>query len=310
MTLRVEALDLGDDAALGELLDFASSVGTPRAPTAQRYRDRIVGSVHATCVRAREGDATVAAAFGTIMPMIAMDQVQVNAFCRPGEQHAFDAVLTAIDAWAAPLGAIAATAHVSDPTPEETAAWDQTTYAQVGSRDRLRRGVTPADAQLPEQLPDGIAVVALASRPDLEPAADALWRAGIADIPSALDFTPGDELTIREELELGARDPFPASLLIAVDPTGAVAGVAYLASAPGDPTRAGHRLTAVAPAWRGRGLARGLKVELIRWAATHGVTVLEASNDEHNVAMRRVNERLGYELDHQIVLYRRAIGGG
>lgn len=305
--MTFELVGLADDARLNELLEFAATVGTPRAPSAAAYRARMVGVEHSVAFVARRGEVIVAAALGTIMPMVSLDQVQVNAFCEPGVHDAFLAVLGAIDAWALPLGVREATAHVSDPRPAEIAAWREADYVEIGRRERLHRAVTQADLDAARQLPPDVEVVALAARPELEAQADALYRRGIADIPSALGFTQDDEITIRRELELTADDELPPGLLVATGPSGDVIAVAMLVSRPGAPTRAGHRLTTVASEWRGRGLARGIKVEVIRWAANNGITVLEASNDDGNHAMRRVNERLGYELDHVIVLYRRAV---
>jgi RimJ/RimL family protein N-acetyltransferase len=53
-------------------------------------------------------------------------------------------------------------------------------------------------------------------------------------------------------------------------------------------------MTAVARAWRGRGVAGALKRATIGWAIENGLVVLEAGNDTDNAAMRAVNARLGY----------------
>ncbi len=53
-------------------------------------------------------------------------------------------------------------------------------------------------------------------------------------------------------------------------------------------------MTAVARAWRGRGIAVALKHATIAWAIANGLTALETGNDEGNAPMRGVNARLGY----------------
>ena len=96
--------------------------------------------------------------------------------------------------------------------------------------------------------------------------------------------------------------PIPPSLLVAVTADGDLAGLAVLRTLGGI---AGHRFTGVSRDWRGRGVASQLKAALIRWAACNGMTELRTSNDADNVAMRAVNDRLGYRELHRIVMFRR-----
>ena len=53
-------------------------------------------------------------------------------------------------------------------------------------------------------------------------------------------------------------------------------------------------LTAVRRPWRRRGIATALKREQIARAREAGVEQIYTTNDEANVGMRGVNERLGY----------------
>lgn len=48
-------------------------------------------------------------------------------------------------------------------------------------------------------------------------------------------------------------------------------------------------------AYRGRGVARLMKLRQIEWAQTHGVSMLYTSNDIHNPQMYDINVRLGYQ---------------
>ena len=52
--------------------------------------------------------------------------------------------------------------------------------------------------------------------------------------------------------------------------------------APGSTTTAWHDMTAVRPAWRGRGIASALKRATIAWAIANGLEALETGNDEAN----------------------------
>ena len=60
------------------------------------------------------------------------------------------------------------------------------------------------------------------------------------------------------------------------------------------PTSAGHAMTAVKRAWRGRGIASALKATEINWALANGYTELHTSNEDRNTPIKRLNARLGY----------------
>ena len=60
------------------------------------------------------------------------------------------------------------------------------------------------------------------------------------------------------------------------------------------PAAAGHAITAVKRAWRGRGIAGALKAAEINWALANGYTELHTSNEERNTPINRLNARLGY----------------
>jgi GNAT superfamily N-acetyltransferase len=64
---------------------------------------------------------------------------------------------------------------------------------------------------------------------------------------------------------------------------------------PGRTDMAWHDMTAVLPAYRGRGIAKALKRATIAWAIDNGLVVLETGNDVENAPMRAVNLGLGYE---------------
>jgi GNAT superfamily N-acetyltransferase len=72
----------------------------------------------------------------------------------------------------------------------------------------------------------------------------------------------------------------PVSIaFLVVDPVGRLATNAF---------------TGTLRAYRGRGLARLVKLASIRWAAEQGVERILTGNDETNAAMLAVNRRLGY----------------
>lgn len=62
-----------------------------------------------------------------------------------------------------------------------------------------------------------------------------------------------------------------------------------------DPRSPHNFFTGVRPDVRGLGLARGLKLEVIRRARASGCTQLLTHNHSESVSMLAVNQRLGYE---------------
>ena len=59
----------------------------------------------------------------------------------------------------------------------------------------------------------------------------------------------------------------------------------------------GHTwMTGTARAYRGRGIALALKVEMLQRAAAAGLTAMLTTNDEPNKAMRGINAKLGYVM--------------
>jgi len=144
-------------------------------------------------------------------------------------------------------------------------------------------------------LPEGIVLSDLGQRPDLVAGVHAVAVAAFDDIPGGdTPMAPGDlaEFRARDVDRPGIpQDGF----MLALDPDrGEVVGYASLMLIPGSTTVAWHDMTAVLPAWRGRGIATALKRATIAWAIEHGLTALETGNDEENAGMRAVNARLGY----------------
>jgi mycothiol synthase len=142
--------------------------------------------------------------------------------------------------------------------------------------------------------PSGIDITSLAARPELVEGVYGVAVEALPDIPGEGPMAPGSlaEFRVRDV----DRDVVPAGgFAIAVDaPSGRVIGYANLLLVPGNDTVAWHGMTAVARAWRGRGVASALKRATIAWAAANGIEALETANDTDNAPMRAVNLALGY----------------
>jgi GNAT superfamily N-acetyltransferase len=91
----------------------------------------------------------------------------------------------------------------------------------------------------------------------------------------------------------------------AIDDDGTMAGFSELVVAGAGTGDAQHYGTGVLPEHRGRGLARWMKAEAIRHTRLRhpGVTGLLTDTADSNVAMRAINDALGYAPTHRSVLF-------
>jgi mycothiol synthase len=177
-----------------------------------------------------------------------------------------------------------------------------------GFREHERMKVVKLDIQGLErpaiEPPTGVTISSLEAHPELVPSVYAVAQEALPDIPGDGPEIPPtlEEFRIRDV----DRAIIPAGgFVIGIDVvTGRVAGYANLMLVPGRPTVAWHGMTAVARAWRGRGLARALKAATIAWALDNGLEALEGSNDVENAPMRAVNKRLGYQPEPDEIQFR------
>lgn len=144
---------------------------------------------------------------------------------------------------------------------------------------------------IPVAPPIGIDIVTWAQRPDL---AVGMYE---VDVEIHRDIPGFDNIQVepfQEWMTHNMRRPTdsPEATFIAVDGD-IVAGFAKLSLT--GPTIAGHSMTGVRRAWRGRGIAGALKAASINWALANGYTELYTSNEERNTPIQRLNARLGYQ---------------
>ena len=163
------------------------------------------------------------------------------------------------------------------------------------------RDLTPP----PVAPPAGLRLTTLEAEPHLVAGAHRVAVEAFPDIPTSDEpVEPGTlEAFINRDVDR-AGVPRDAFMLAVDEATGEVAGYANLILRPGSTTVAYHDMTAVRPAFRGRGIAAALKRATIAWAIEHGLEALETGNDERNAPMRAINRKLGYtplpdELDLQ-----------
>ena len=141
--------------------------------------------------------------------------------------------------------------------------------------------------------PPGIELVSFAERPDLIPAVFAVDSEVSVDVPSHAAHEPVSyEVWARENI--AGPGAMAAACFIALEGD-EVVGYTALRRYGADSPEAENRLTAVRRRWRRRGIATALKRAQIEAARAAGIERISTTNDEQNVGMRGVNERLGYE---------------
>ena len=147
-------------------------------------------------------------------------------------------------------------------------------------------GISPPRVQPPA----GIEIVTWAQRPELARGMYEVDLEAHPDIPGFEDVAVEPfEDWMAHQMQRPADSPEATFIALA----GAeVVGFAKLSLTA--PAAAGHAMTAVKRAWRGRGIARALKVTEITWALANGYTELHTSNEERNAPIKRLNARLGY----------------
>ena len=206
-----------------------------------------------------------------------------------------EAVLRALAEHCTSLGLPRLRAKVDD--DESLAFARRFGFVEVDREVELTRSV--AGAPSPPPLPEGVDVVISAERPGLwEAAYDRFGREALAgfavDVP--LEVTPERWATTWRG------DPMFLALH-----DGEVIGCAGLLLDTDEPTRAENALTAVRRDWRGRGVAVHLKLRALEWAAAHDVAEVYTWTQDGNVAMRTLNERLGYTTSRTSTTVSRAL---
>ena len=154
--------------------------------------------------------------------------------------------------------------------------------------DRQVEQVRTIGTEAMPTLPEGIAVVAVAERPELwSQAYDDLAVEAIADMVAYRPL-----VVSRDEWESEWLSS-PEAMFLALEGD-RIVGCAGLERDVDRPDRAEHAFTAVARRWRRRGLASVLKRVALAYAAEHGIREVYTWTQRDNADMRALNARLGY----------------
>lgn len=142
-------------------------------------------------------------------------------------------------------------------------------------------------SEQPPEAPDGIELVSLADRPELQEASFEALAVSAAEMPTPRPMEMARTFWDEELVPVGA------GTFLALE-AGDIVGCAGFLVDPDDPSRAENTLTAVRRDQRGRGIARALKEHALAWAAASGVTEVYTWTQDVNVPMLHLNRRLGY----------------
>jgi GNAT superfamily N-acetyltransferase len=208
------------------------------------------------------------------------------------------ALFAAASAHLLALGFPAATAWVSAGDPEGVAFLARRGWRETSRESRFRRDLTlPLP---PRESPPGIAIELLDPDGDETPVLYAIDGLVSADIPGQPIDLGSYETWRSTELDRAARR---RPLLIVARDAGTIVGFVnvHFPLLPDD--RAWHSMTGVLPSHRGRGVGGALKVAALHELQSLGCVAAGTSNEERNVPMRRINERLGYGATPDEILF-------
>ena len=178
--------------------------------------------------------------------------------------------------------------EVGDEDHGAIAFFEKRGFNEVERQKAVALDLGPLDPE-PVEPPPGVEIRSWTESPDLAPAMFELYREASADIPgldAETDLTFADWRT--RELERPARRHDLSFVALAGDE---LIGYATLDVFPAGGF---HGLTAVARAWRRRGVGRALKRSQLAAAKAAGLEKLYTESEERNEPMRGLNEELGF----------------
>jgi len=241
---------------------------------------------------AQDDGVVLGSAFAALFPGLP-ESPRVMVTVPPGRRGrgAGTALYAGLSDWARERGLGTLEAVVADNDPDSLAFAQRRGFVEERREKGVALDVTAIDPPAVE-LPPGVEIVTWAERPEL---ARGLYEVSVDASPDVPGYEDEEhepfEAWLAHDMQGPGDRPDATFVAVAGDE---VVGYAKFSLSSTTTTSAYHDLTAVKRAWRGRGIARALKSTQIGWAKANGYELLRTTNDERNVAMRRLNEQLGY----------------
>jgi len=145
----------------------------------------------------------------------------------------------------------------------------------------------------------------LARGADWLPPLHDLYVSVAGDVPIPIHPHPAPSPEWLAQQAIGLPESLPEAFIIVRDGRRYV-GMSYL-HADADPWRLFQRVTAVHPAYRGRGIALVLKLKTIEYALRHGCHEIRTAVESNNPGMLAINHKLGFAQREGLALLEKSL---
>jgi GNAT superfamily N-acetyltransferase len=296
----IEVVRAESDDDLCQLIAVRSAVHPELTGSPENLRHHLRTSPGSAYFLARAGGVAVGCGFCGGFPGLDTERfarADVSVLAEHRRHGVGTAIGRAVSECARALGKEGLTVEAREDVPEAAAYLERRGYIEVERQKALALELEGLD--LPEPAPpEGVRIVTLAERPGLERGMFGVGLEAGRDIPGLdSEQDPTFEQWRSFEIERPSRSPEHTFIAIAGDEA---VGYAVL-EAYGKVVS--HGLTAVARAWRRRGIARALKLSQLRFAQDAGFERALTESEERNEPMRRLNESLGFRPIPGMIVY-------
>jgi GNAT superfamily N-acetyltransferase len=261
---------------------------------------------HAVYLVARRGSEAVGCAYAGCFPGSADDPfmyAHIGVVVTARRQGVGAALFTAVVDHARGAGKSGLTLEVKEDDADSLAWVERRGFVEVERQKSLELDLASAQVYAVSP-PEGVSIVPRSAEHER-----AMYRVGVEagkDIPGLdAEHEPSFEEWRSFGIERPSRRPELAFVALAGGQVIGFASIDVFANSDSG----WHGLTAVARAWRGRGVGTALKCAQIDAARRLGLRRLLTESEERNAPMRRLNARLGYRPVPGMIVLRGTLGG-